>query len=42
MIDQRVSESIKTDLFGHNASTTTIHAQFDKNFGSNIVLIHIE
>ena len=42
MIDQRVSESIKTDFFGHKASTTTIPAQFVKKFGSKIVPIYIE
>ena len=42
MIDQRVSESIKTDFFGHKASTTTIPAQLVKTFGSKIVPIYIE
>ncbi len=42
MIDQRVSESIKTDFFGHKASTTTIPAQLVKKFGSKIVPIYIE
>jgi KDO2-lipid IV(A) lauroyltransferase len=42
MIDQRVSESIKTDFFGHKASTTTIPAQLFKKFGSKIVPIYIE
>jgi len=42
MIDQRVSESIKIDFFGHKASTTTIPAQLVKKFGSKIVPIYIE
>ena len=42
MIDQRVSESIKVDFFGHKASTTTIPAQLVKKFGSKIVPIYIE
>jgi len=42
MIDQRVSESIKTNFFGHKASTTTIPAQLVKKFGSKIVPIYIE
>ena len=42
MIDQRVSESIKTDFFGQKASTTTIPAQLVKKFGSKIVPIYIE
>ena len=42
MIDQRVSESIKTNFFGHKASTTTIPAQLFKKFGSKIVPIYIE
>jgi len=42
MIDQRVSESIKVDFFGHKASTTTIPAQLFKKFGSKIVPIYIE
>ena len=42
MIDQRVSESIKTNFFGQKASTTTIPAQLVKKFGSKIVPIYIE
>jgi len=42
MIDQRVSETIKTNFFGHKASTTTIPAQLVKKFGSKIVPIYIE
>ena len=42
MIDQRVSEGIKCDLFGKEALTTTIPAQFVKKFGVIIVPIYIE
>ncbi len=42
MIDQRVSEGIKCNFFGENASTTTIPAQFVKKFGAKIVPIYIE
>ena len=42
MIDQRVSEGIKSELFGHKALTTTIPAQFVKKFDPLIVPIYIE
>ena len=42
MIDQRVSEGIKCDLFGEKALTTTIPAQFVKKFGAKIIPIYIE
>jgi len=42
MIDQRVSEGIKSELFGKEALTTTIPAQFIKKFDTFIVPIHIE
>ena len=42
MIDQRVSEGLKCQFFGQNASTTTIPAQFVKKFKVNIVPIYIE
>jgi KDO2-lipid IV(A) lauroyltransferase len=42
MIDQRVSEGIKSDLFGQPALTTTIPAQLVKKFGYKIVPIYIE
>ena len=42
MIDQRVSEGIKSDLFSHQAFTTTIPAQFAKKFNCKIVPIYIE
>ena len=42
MIDQRVSEGIKSDLFGDSALTTTIPAQLVKKFGCKIVPVHIE
>ena len=42
MIDQRVSEGIKSDLFGKEALTTTIPAQFVKKFGASVVPIYIE
>ena len=42
MIDQRVSEGIRCNLFGQKALTTTIPAQFVKKFKCNIVPIHIE
>ena len=41
MIDQRVSEGIKVDLFNKKALTTTIPAQFSKKFNVKIVPIHI-
>ena len=42
MIDQRVSQGIKCNLFGEKALTTTIPAQFVKKFGSKIVPVYIE
>ena len=42
MIDQRVSEGIKSPLFGNDALTTTIPAQFVKKFNCKVVPIYIE
>ena len=42
MIDQRVSEGVKCDLFGEEALTTTIPAQFIKKFDAEVVPIYIE
>ena len=42
MIDQRVSEGIKSNFFNEKASTTTIPAQFAKKFNAKIVPIYIE
>ena len=42
MIDQRVSEGINCQFFGHNALTTTIPAQFVKKFNIRVVPVHIE
>ena len=42
MIDQRVSEGIKSELFNHQAFTTTIPGQFAKKFNCKIVPIYIE
>ena len=42
MIDQRVSEGIKSNLFSKEAFTTTIPAQFVKKFNTKIVPIYIE
>ena len=42
MIDQRVSEGLKSNFFGEKAFTTTIPAQFVKKFNCRIVPIHIE
>ena len=42
MIDQRVSEGIKSNFFGHEALTTTIPAQFVKKFNTKIVPVYIE
>ena len=42
MIDQRVSEGIKSKFFQHEAFTTTIPAQFVKKFNCKIVPIYIE
>mgnify|MGYP001226168701 CR=1 FL=1 len=42
MIDQRVSEGIESNLFNHNALTTTIPAQLVKKFNVPVVPIFIE
>jgi len=42
MIDQRVSQGIKSNFFKHEALTTTIPAQFAKKFNCKIVPIYIE
>ena len=42
MIDQRVSEGIRSKLFNNDALTTTIPAQFVKKFNAKIVPIYIE
>ena len=42
MIDQRVSEGIKSNFFGEEASTTTIPAQFVKKFDAEVVPVYIE
>ena len=42
MIDQRVTEGIKSEFFNKEASTTTIPAQFIKKFNCKIVPIYIE
>ncbi len=42
MIDQRVSQGIKSLLFDTEALTTTIPAQFVKKFNCKIVPIYIE
>ncbi len=42
MIDQRVSEGIKSSFFNEEAFTTTIPAQFVKKFDASIVPIYIE
>ena len=42
MIDQRVSEGIKSKFFNHDAFTTTIPAQFVKKFECKVVPIYIE
>ena len=42
MIDQRVSEGIKVDLFKAKSFTTTIPAQFVKKFNAKIVPVYIE
>mgnify|MGYP001193705238 CR=1 FL=1 len=42
MIDQRVSEGIKSNFFRNEAFTTTIPAQFVKKFKCKIVPIYIE
>ena len=42
MIDQRVSQGIKSNFFNKQASTTTIPAQFVKKFKCDVVPIYIE
>ncbi len=42
MIDQRVSEGIRSNLFGKEALTTTIPAQIIKKFDCEIVPVYIE
>ncbi len=42
MIDQRVTEGIKSELFGVPAFTTTIPAQIVKKFNCEIVPVYIE
>ena len=42
MIDQRVSQGIKSLFFNNEAFTTTIPAQFVKKFNCKIVPIYIE
>ena len=42
MIDQRVSEGIKSNFFNKKAYTTTIPAQFVKKFKCKVVPIYIE
>ena len=42
MIDQRVSQGIKSNFFNHKALTTTIPAQLVKKFQIPIVPIFIE
>ena len=42
MIDQRVSEGIKSNFYGRPAFTTTIPAQLLKKFKCKIVPIYIE
>jgi len=42
MIDQRVTEGIKSNFFGEPAFTTTIPAQIVKKFNCEIVPVHIE
>ena len=42
MIDQRVSQGIKSNFFKYEAYTTTIPAQFVKKFNCKVVPIYIE
>ncbi len=42
MIDQRVTQGVKSIFFKHEASTTTIPAQFVKKFKCKVVPIYIE
>ena len=42
MIDQRVSQGIRCDLFNKEALTTTIPAQFVKKYKAKIIPVYIE
>ena len=42
MIDQRVSEGEKIDLFGKAALTTTLPAQLSKKYSLDIIPVYIE
>ena len=42
MIDQRVSQGIRADLFGEKALTTTIPAQFIRKFNIKVIPVSIE
>ena len=42
MIDQRVSQGVKSSFFKHDAYTTTIPAQFVKKFNCKVVPVYIE
>jgi KDO2-lipid IV(A) lauroyltransferase len=42
MIDQRVSQGVKSKFFHHDAFTTTLPAQFVKKYKCKIVPIYIE
>ena len=42
MIDQRVTEGIKSKFFNENAFTTTIPAQLIKKYGYNLVPVFVE
>ena len=42
MIDQRVSEGIKSILFGREAFTTTIPAQLIKKYEMEVIPVYIE
>jgi KDO2-lipid IV(A) lauroyltransferase len=42
MIDQRVSQGVRSNFFKHEALTTTIPAQFVKKFKCKVVPIYIE
>ena len=42
MIDQRVSQGIRCDLFNKAALTTTIPAQFAKKYNAKIIPVYIE
>jgi KDO2-lipid IV(A) lauroyltransferase len=42
MIDQRVSEGIRSNFFNHEALTTTIPAQLVKKFNIPVIPIYIE